>query len=176
MAGSFTTAEIDSPIGPLLLGAVGRSLCLLEFATEARAERQLKRIEHRLGVASARGTCEAIDQTEAELAAYFEGKLTEFTIPLELHGTPFQKRVWHELQQIPAGKTVSYATIAQSLDDPAATRAVGTANGANPISIVVPCHRVVRTGGALGGYGGGLDRKRWLLEHEHRVSGASLFA
>ncbi len=120
--------------------------------------------------------CPPLAQLETELAAYFAGELTEFATPLAPQGTEFQRRVWDELVRIPFGETRSYAAIARSLGDPAATRAVGTANGANPLAIVVPCHRVVRTGGALGGYAGGLDAKRWLLDHERRCAGVTLFA
>ncbi len=176
MTERIATAEIESPIGPLLLGAVGRSLCLVEYADKPRAQKQLRRVGERLGLEAATGSTAALQQAEEELSAYFAGELSVFETLLQLAGTPFQLRVWNELLRIPAGETRSYAAIARSLGDPAATRAVGTANGANPISILVPCHRVVRTGGALGGYGGGLDRKRWLLDHERETSGAALFS
>ncbi|QDT67337.1 Methylated-DNA--protein-cysteine methyltransferase [Planctomycetes bacterium MalM25] len=172
----LVTSRLDSPIGPLLLGAVGRSLCLVEYAEESRAERQLRRVGERMGLGPCAGSSVAIDQTAEQLAEFFAGKRQGFSIPLELMGTPFQQSVWAELLKIPPGETRSYGQIARALGDPAATRAVGAANGANPISILVPCHRVVRTGGALGGYGGGLDRKSWLLDHEQRMAGVTLFA
>ncbi len=172
----LVTSRVDSPIGPLLVGAVGHSLCLVEYADEARAERQLRRIGERLGQRVSAGSSEVIDRAAKELAEFFSGTREAFSVPLEPVGTPFQKSVWTELLKIPLGETRSYAQIARALGDPAATRAVGAANGANPISIFVPCHRVVRTGGALGGYGGGLERKRWLLDHERQMSGATLFA
>jgi len=110
------------------------------------------------------------------LAAYFEGDLHAIdSLPAETEGTPFQKRVWQALRDIPAGQTVSYGDLAKRIGKPAAVRAVGLANGANPIGIVVPCHRVVGTDGSLTGYGGGLERKRWLLNHEKRAGrGSSL--
>jgi methylated-DNA-[protein]-cysteine S-methyltransferase len=105
------------------------------------------------------------------LAAYFEGDLHAIdSLPTATGGTPFQKRVWRALREIPAGQTVSYGELARDIGQPAALRAVGLANGANPIGIVVPCHRVVGADGSLTGYGGGLDRKRWLLNHEKRVT------
>lgn len=166
MNNRLTTATIDSPLGPLLLGAIGESLCLLAFANEHAAERQTRQLETGLHVKSMPGRSSVIDQAEAELAAYFAGELTKFTTPIRLLGTPFQQRIWTALRRIPPGETRSYGAIARAVGHPHATRAVGTANGANRIAIIVACHRVVRSGGALGGYAGGLDRKRWLLEHE----------
>ncbi|WHZ15903.1 MAG: helix-turn-helix domain-containing protein [Nitrospira sp.] len=104
------------------------------------------------------------------IAAYFEGELHAIdSIPTATEGTPFQKRVWQALRDIPAGQTVSYGDLAKRIGQPAAVRAVGLANGANPIGIVVPCHRVIGADGSLAGYGGGLERKRWLLNHEMRA-------
>jgi methylated-DNA-[protein]-cysteine S-methyltransferase len=110
-----------------------------------------------------------------QLQAYFEGELITFTLPLALQGTPFQLRVWKALREIPYGETISYGEIAQELGNPNASRAVGLANGRNPIGIIVPCHRVVGSTGSLTGYGGGLDRKRYLLDFERKVKGAALF-
>ncbi|NUM39799.1 MAG: methylated-DNA--[protein]-cysteine S-methyltransferase [Armatimonadetes bacterium] len=101
-----------------------------------------------------------------ELERYFHRELQRFETPIRLAGTPFERAVWEELLRIPFGETLSYAALAHRVGDPKATRAVGRANGANPLAIVVPCHRVVETGGGLGGYGGGLDRKRFLLDLE----------
>jgi methylated-DNA-[protein]-cysteine S-methyltransferase len=105
---------------------------------------------------------EAIDQ----LKAYFAGKLTEFDLPLATGGAPFQQRVWTELRKIPYGSTVSYGELARRIDSPKASRAVGAANGSNPISIIIPCHRVIGSNGKLTGYGGGIERKKFLLEFE----------
>jgi methylated-DNA-[protein]-cysteine S-methyltransferase len=101
-----------------------------------------------------------------QLRAYFEGRLREFDLPLAPAGTPFQHRVWRALLEIPYGRTVTYGALAARLGQPGASRAVGLANGRNPIAVVIPCHRVVGAGGALTGYGGGIERKRWLLELE----------
>jgi methylated-DNA-[protein]-cysteine S-methyltransferase len=109
-----------------------------------------------------------------QLDAYFAGELEAFDIPLALHGTPFQQRVWEQLTRIPFGETISYSELARRLGDPKLVRAVGLANGRNPVSIIVPCHRVIGADGSLVGYGGGLERKRWLLEHEAVASGRRL--
>jgi methylated-DNA-[protein]-cysteine S-methyltransferase len=110
----------------------------------------------------------------SQLEAYFAGELREFQLKLDLHGTPFQVSVWKALLDIPFGETRSYAKLARAIGNPAAVRAVGLANGRNPVSIIVPCHRVIGSDGSLTGYGGGLDRKRFLLDFEARVAGAKV--
>ena len=112
----------------------------------------------------------ALKTVRAQLEAYFEGELQDFDLPLAARGSPFQQRVWQALCDIPYGVTVSYGELARSIGLPQAARAVGLANGHNPIAIVVPCHRVIGANGTLTGYGGGLERKRWLLAHESRGS------
>jgi methylated-DNA-[protein]-cysteine S-methyltransferase len=114
------------------------------------------------------------DAAREQLDAYFAGELEDFDLPLAPHGTPFQERVWDELTRIPYAETISYKELALRLGDPKLVRAVGTANGRNPLSIVIPCHRVIGADGTLVGYGGGLDRKRWLLDHEAVSSGRRL--
>lgn len=104
-----------------------------------------------------------------QLEAYFHGERTDFDLVIELEGSSFQRRVWQELRQIPFGTTISYAELARRVGKPSAARAVGGANGRNPIAIIVPCHRVISADGSLGGYGGGLERKLWLLDHERFV-------
>lgn len=111
---------------------------------------------------------EALRSIEQELKKYFEGRLGKFTTPLFLLGSPFQKKVWNELLKIPYGTTRSYAAQAVSMGEPKATRAVANANGANQLAIVIPCHRIINSNGALGGYGGGIARKEWLLQHESK--------
>ena len=113
-------------------------------------------------------------EISAQLDAYFAGDREDFDLALAPHGTPFQQRVWAELTRIPYGETMSYSEVAQRLGDPKLVRAVGLANGRNPISIVIPCHRVIGANGSLVGYGGGLERKKWLLEHEAVTSGRRL--
>ena len=113
------------------------------------------------------GACAVLDETAAQLGSYFAGELTRFDLPLDLHGTDFQRRCWLALATIPYGQTVSYGEQARRLGlGPDAARAVGAANGQNPLPLVLPCHRVIGADGSLTGYGGGLDRKVWLLEHE----------
>lgn len=172
----LTITTCPSPLGTLRLVADDRALRLVEYHEEDRADRQLERLVRGLGVDPVVGGNAILEQAIGELTEYFAGDRTEFNTPVAPIGTTFQQRVWDELLRIPAGQTASYAAIARRLAQPTATRAVGAANGANPISILIPCHRVVNTGGALGGYGGGLRRKRWLLDHELRFSRESLFA
>ena len=116
------------------------------------------------------------DAAREQLDAYFAGELEAFDLDLAPHGTPFQLRVWDELRRIPFGQTISYSQLARRLGDAKLVRAVGLANGRNPISIIVPCHRVIGASGNIVGYAGGLDRKRWLLAHERRVAGDTLFS
>ncbi|MGW2564883.1 methylated-DNA--[protein]-cysteine S-methyltransferase [Streptomyces sp. NPDC001537] len=154
---------IDSPYGPLTLVADDGILCGL-YMTEQR---------HRPPEESFGARNESLfAEAEAQLEAYFAGDLKEFTLELHLHGTPFQRTVWDRLREIPYGETRSYGELAAALGNPSASRAVGLANGRNPIGIIVPCHRVVGANGGLTGYGGGLDRKQRLLDLE---SGTALF-
>lgn len=154
---------IDSPYGPLTLVAEDRILCGLYMAGQRH-----RPPEEAFGDRDETPFGEAIDQ----LDAYFEGKLKEFTLQLQLTGTPFQRSVWEQLRLIPYGETRTYGELAHVLGAPGASRAVGLANGKNPVGIIVPCHRVVGAGGSLTGYGGGLDRKKRLLDFE---GGAALF-
>lgn len=157
---------IDSPIGPLTLAGRDRRLTHLLMDHHAHAPDPTGWIRDDAAFGAA----------AAELTAYFAGELTEFDLDLELTGTAFQRRVWAALQTIPYGETRSYRQLATAIGAPSASRAVGLANGRNPISIIVPCHRVIGTSGSLTGYGGGIDRKRALLDLEQRHSSrATLF-
>ncbi|MGH8488762.1 MAG: methylated-DNA--[protein]-cysteine S-methyltransferase [Gammaproteobacteria bacterium] len=148
---------LPSPIGELLLTSDGLALTRLYMDTERQSSRpQEGWVRDDARFKSAR----------EQLAAYFGGELTGFDLPLAGEGTAFQKRVWKALCDIPYGDTISYGEQARRIGQPNGARAVGTANGQNPISIIVPCHRVIGANGALTGYGGGLPRKKWLLEHE----------
>ena len=158
--------RVLTPLGPLVAGATDEGLCMLEFAGRPMLETQIARIRKYLGGTITPGSNEHIEAVEAELARYFAGELTEFTVPLLTPGTEFQQKVWNALRAIPYGETRSYEEIARAIGKPKAVRAVGSANGANRIPIVIPCHRVVRADGSLGGYGGELWRKRFLLELE----------
>ncbi len=144
---------IDSPLGLVQIDATDAGICAVSFVST----RQLP--EH----SSALTTLAA-----QQLSAYFAGSLTEFSLPLAATGTAFQQQVWRQLCSIPFGQTCSYADIARGISHVKAVRAVGAANGRNPVAIVVPCHRVIGANGTLTGYAGGLDKKAWLLTHEQR--------
>lgn len=159
-------AWLESPVGPLLAGAVDEGLCLLEFSDRKALDAQIAAIRHRIGEAIVPARHPHLDALREQLRAYFAGELRDFTIPLVYPGTDFQVRVWDQLLQIPYGETRSYEDIARAIGDPKAVRAVGTTNGLNRIAIVIPCHRVVNKSGQLGGYGGGLWRKQILLDLE----------
>lgn len=163
---SISLRRIDTPIGPMIAGATAEGLCLLEFSDRRMLETQLRRVTKRLDRPLSAKPNPHIDQIEAELREYFRGDRDSFGVPLVLAGTPFQETVWHALLEIPYGETVSYDELARRVDCPGGQRAVGGANGDNRIAIVVPCHRVIRSDGALGGYGGGLPRKQHLLDLE----------
>jgi AraC family transcriptional regulator of adaptative response/methylated-DNA-[protein]-cysteine methyltransferase len=165
----LVAGEIATPLRPMLAVASERGVCLLEFLDRRAIATALRDLRRRFGAPIVPGPSEHVDRLRAELAAYFGGTLQRFGVPLDLAGTAFQQRVWSRLQEIPFGDTVSYARVAREVGRRAAVRAVGHANGRNPVAIVVPCHRVVRTNGSLCGYGGGLWRKRWLLQHERAV-------
>lgn len=155
-----------SPAGELILGSYGDQLCLCDWAKESRR----KTIDHRLSKALKaeirEGHSKVIDKTITELDAYFAGKSSSFDIPVLFVGTDFQKSVWNALLDIPYGETISYGSLAQRLGHPKAVRAVANANGANAISIIVPCHRVIGSNHQLVGYGGGLEAKKILLDIE----------
>ena len=148
----------ESPIGRLLLTSDGATLTGLYMEPSRKAQCTDGWIED--------VTVAPLSATVRQLSEYFEGTRREFDLPLRLQGTTFQTRVWRELTEIPYGETWSYGQLARRIDKPSASRAVGLANGRNPISILVPCHRVIGADGSLTGYGGGIERKRWLLAHE----------
>ena len=164
---TLDTARIDSPVGPLLLFADGATLVTLEFLNQRG---RIAAVRARMAAAyGAFDEREAADPAGAvtRLDRYFAGELAALDEQTVLgHGTEFQQRVWAALRGIPAGQTRGYGQLAAQLGEPHASRAVGAANGSNPIALFVPCHRVIAADGTLHGYGGGLDRKRWLLEHE----------
>lgn len=160
-----STWTMDSPVGPLVLRAEGESLTAVSFSDQP--------VEVAAGVSPE----PVLAETQRQLSAYFAGELETFDLPLAARGTQFQQRVWSELTRIPYGATASYGEIAARLGAGAgASRAVGLANGSNPIAIVVPCHRVIGSNGKLTGYAGGLDRKRYLLGLEASSAPGSLFA
>jgi methylated-DNA-[protein]-cysteine S-methyltransferase len=148
-----------SPLGELLLTSERGMLSRLNMALQRGKPAPSPKPEWRRDDAALRFAREQLD-------AYFEGDLQTFDLPLDMAGTPFQKQVWQGLLTIAYGTTISYAELASRIGRPGASRAVGAANGRNPIGIIVPCHRVIAANGTLGGYGGGLDRKEWLISHE----------
>lgn len=150
-------AWMESPVGRLAITAAEDGVRQILFA------------DGRDRIAPEDGWVEGgrhVHEAERQLTAYFAGRLREFRLPLSPHGTPFQQRVWNELLKIPYGQTISYGELARRVGNPNGSRAVGLANGANPISIVIPCHRVIGSNGRLTGYGGGLKNKEWLLALE----------
>jgi AraC family transcriptional regulator of adaptative response/methylated-DNA-[protein]-cysteine methyltransferase len=157
---------LRTPLGPLVAGATDEGICLLEFTDRRMLEAQLAAVQRLLDAPVVPGSNEHLEKLRGELAKYFAGSLRDFSVPLIYPGTPFQRRVWKKLLAIPYGETRSYEQIAIALGDPTAVRAVGRANGLNRIAILIPCHRVVNKNGELGGYGGGLRRKQYLLALE----------
>ena len=157
-------AHIPSSVGPLTLAARDTRVCLLHFGAETPVVRERLSTWYPTEVITAHADPAG---GISALEAYFAGDLEALDrLTVEFNGTPFQKRVWEVLRTIRPGRTASYADVARAIDAPTAVRAVGAANGANPIALIVPCHRIIGSNGTLTGYGGGLERKRWLLEHE----------
>ncbi len=159
-------SRVLTPLGPMLAGANDQGICLLEFTDRRMLETQLARLKKSLKSELLPGQSPHFDNLQTQLEEYFNGKRREFDLPLVFMGTPFQKQAWRALLDIPFGSTRSYKEQARALGRPEAVRAVGKANGDNPISIVVPCHRLIGSNGELVGYGGGLWRKRYLLNLE----------
>ncbi len=159
------TKHLDTPLGTVVAGATDGGVCLLEFADRPLLPTQLRRIGEQVGT-PVPGSHPHLDRLAAQLAEYFGGSRQDFDLPLVLSGTGFQERVWGRLLEIPYGRTISYDELARRAGSPGGSRAAGRANGDNRIAIVVPCHRVIRANGDLGGYGGGLSRKRRLLDLE----------
>lgn len=157
---------ISSPIGDFVAGATADGCCVCEFSDRGGFDRIRVRVEKRHNIEMKKGTSPLIDHMEAELEEYFEGKRKEFSLRLDMKGTPFELSVWSELLAIPYGETRSYVGVAKRLGKPGAARAVGKANGSNYMPIIVPCHRVIQEDGTLRGYGGGLWRKEYLLDLE----------
>jgi O-6-methylguanine DNA methyltransferase len=160
--------ELETPVGAMLAGATAEGLVLLEFADRGGFERIATRVHKRYKTDLVAGDLSILDDCARQLEEYFAGRRREFDLELALKGTPWQEQVWGELLRIPYGETRSYGELAAALGKPGASRAVGRANGDNYIAIVVPCHRVIESSGALRGYGGGLWRKRRLLDLENQ--------
>jgi len=173
----LASERIPTPLGEMYAVAGDDGIVLLDFKTRDNFDVEIKRLVGRLALHGqpaviVPGRHPHLDLLRSELAEYFAGDRREFTVTVAAHGTDFERRAWQFLQTIPFGQTRSYGQQAAALGTPSAARAVGRANGANFIGIVIPCHRVIGAGGSLTGYGGGIDRKRWLLDHEKKVAGA----
>ncbi len=153
----YTT--LDTPLGRLLLVGDGEAIRWIDLPNARRPA---------VIAADWRSAPDAFVEARRQFGAYFSGTLRQFDLPLDPRGTPFQRRVWSELARIPYAQTISYAELARRIGNPNASRAVGLANGRNPLSIIVPCHRVIGANGSLTGYGGGLAAKEYLLAHERR--------
>jgi AraC family transcriptional regulator of adaptative response/methylated-DNA-[protein]-cysteine methyltransferase len=160
---------IDSPLGAILALADDDGLHVFDWVDRRGLEREILRLRARTGHAIVPGKHAVLDQAEREIGEYFAGKRKTFSLPLATRGTDFQRRVWDELLRIPTGETRSYADIARRIGQPTAVRAVARANGDNFRGIIIPCHRVIGSDGSLTGYGGGLARKQWLLDHERKI-------
>lgn len=156
----------ESPVGPLLASATESAVCGLSFCDARELPHRLQTLRDRYRESLRSAGDSPLDALRAQLEEYFEGRRREYTVPLSSAGSKFQQRVWAALREIPYGETWSYLQLAVRIGDALATRAVGHANGANPIAIVIPCHRVINADGGEGGYGGGLWRKRILLDLE----------
>lgn len=158
--------RFTTPLGPMFVCATPRGVCLLEFVDRRMLETEFADLQSRLNSRILTGENDHIRATKQQISEYFDGSRREFSVPLHTPGTDFQNRVWQGLQSIPFAATASYQEQAEMLGNPKAVRAVARANGMNRVAIIIPCHRVIGKDGTLVGYGGGLERKRWLLEHE----------
>lgn len=170
---ALTIDTMSSPVGTLLIAAREEGIVLCAFADDQTAhDEAIRSLSRRMAAGGEKaaivaGPSEHLRTLRRELDEYFSHQRSEFSVPLVLHGTEFEKRAWTALKSIPHGQTISYGEQASRIGSPKAVRAIGRANGANTIAIVVPCHRVIGAGGNLTGYGGGMHRKQWLLNHEY---------
>lgn len=162
--------RIETPLGTMFAAATDKGICLLEFTDRKMLETEFKTLAKMLNASIVQGSNQHFERLQQQLKAYFEGSLKKFTVPLFTPGSSFQQTVWKELQTIPYGTTRSYKQQATAIGKPEAVRAVANANGMNRISIIIPCHRVIGEDGHLTGYGGGLWRKKWLLDLEKKNS------
>jgi AraC family transcriptional regulator, regulatory protein of adaptative response / methylated-DNA-[protein]-cysteine methyltransferase len=167
----ITTTEIETELGIMIAGATDDGVCLLEFIDRRMLPTEFRDLKRLLKTTIEEGDNLHLVQLREQLKEYFEGSRKVFSVQLVTPGSVFQKSVWNELLNIPYGTTRSYLEQSVALGKPDAIRAVANANGMNRISIVIPCHRVIGSDGQLTGYGGGLKRKRWLLDHEKKYSG-----
>lgn len=167
--------SIPMPVGDILVAGTERGICALIIAAHAEMPSALDALQHYCPAAPLVPDADALRDATGQLTEYLDGTRQTFDLPLDLTGTPFQKQVWQSLLEIPYGDTVTYRDLAHALGRPGGAQAVGGAVGRNPISIIVPCHRVLGSDGSLTGYMWGTHVKRWLLDHERRLAGRTLF-
>jgi AraC family transcriptional regulator of adaptative response/methylated-DNA-[protein]-cysteine methyltransferase len=172
---TVSVADIETPLGEMIGAATETHLLLLEFSHRRMLDTQLERVRSAIDCVFVRGESPVFAMLCGQLGEYFRGERREFSVPMHTPGTRFQQRVWTELQRVPSGTTTTYGRIAEAIGQRTAVRAVARANGDNRIAILIPCHRVIGSDGSLVGYGGGLWRKRKLLELEARAEALSLF-
>jgi AraC family transcriptional regulator of adaptative response/methylated-DNA-[protein]-cysteine methyltransferase len=165
---TINIVRITTPIGPMFACATDEGVCLLEFTDRKMLETEFNDLCRRLDAVILPGDNDNLDQVQSELAEYFAGTRREFTVPLHTPGTDFQQSVWNALREIPYGETRTYKQQAIAVGNPKGVRAVASANGQNRVAIIIPCHRVIGSDGRLVGYGGGIYRKKWLLDLEFR--------
>jgi AraC family transcriptional regulator of adaptative response/methylated-DNA-[protein]-cysteine methyltransferase len=165
------TTIIETPLGDMAAAATKDGICLLEFKSRPALESEFNRLALTFNETVKPGSNKHLRALKKQLKDYFKGKKKEFSLPLITPGTEFQLTVWDNLKKIPYGRTISYLELAKSIKNPGAVRAVAGANGSNRIAIIIPCHRVIGADGDLVGYGGGLNKKRWLIDHEKKYSG-----
>lgn len=168
MKNQIVTKLISIPFGEMLAAATSNGICLLEYTDTNRIKMQLPRLEKNFSAFISEGNSAFFPRLEEELNQYFEGNLKQFKVPIDIKGTSFQIQSWNALLKIPYGETRSYLEQAQAINKPKAFRAVASANRNNKISIIIPCHRVIAKNGGLAGYGGGLDRKEFLIQLEKK--------
>jgi AraC family transcriptional regulator of adaptative response/methylated-DNA-[protein]-cysteine methyltransferase len=170
----ITTTQIETELGTMIAGAVDDGICLLEFSDRRMLKAEYRDLSRYLNSTINDGDHKHFKVLIKQLKEYFEGQRKEFTLPLVTPGTDFQQAVWKELMNIPYGSTRSYHEQSVKMGKPDSIRAVANENGMNRIAIIIPCHRVIGSDGSLTGYGGGLKRKRWLLDHEKKHSGKAV--
>ncbi len=169
------TTSIETELGIMIAGAVGEGICLLDFYDRSEFKTKYSNLTLLFNSDSMEGESIYFDDIRRQLREYFNGTRKEFSVPVVTRGTDFQQAVWDELRKIPYGSTRSYKEQSAAMGKPDSVRAVAKANGMNRISIIIPCHRVIGTDGKLTGYAGGLERKRWLIDHEKKFSGQSSY-
>jgi AraC family transcriptional regulator of adaptative response/methylated-DNA-[protein]-cysteine methyltransferase len=165
------TTIIETPLGEMAAAATREGICLLEFSDRHTLNKEFENIAWIFNAKLEPGNNKHLRTLKKQLKEYFKGKRKEFSLSLVTPGTEFQQKVWDALKKIPYGTTISYLELAKSINNPGGVRAVAGANGSNRIAVIIPCHRVIGSDGNLVGYGGGLERKHWLIDHEKKYSG-----